>query len=338
VNNRRDHDWSRREFLGALTVVGAAGVLGLQGESLAAESPPEKTRIKLVEITGICIAPQYVVKDLLRDEGFTDVEYFKAGAGIATAKALAAGNADISLNFVAPFLIQMDQGDPIVVLAGVHAGCFVLFGTERVRTVRDLKGKTVGVQALGSSQHVFLASMMAHVGLDPNKDVNWVTHPSPESMRLLAEGKIDAFLGFPPDPQELRAKKIGHVVVDSGKDRPWSQYFCCMVGANRDFARKHPHATKRALRALLKASNLCALEPQRAARLIADRGYNYDYSLETLKEIPYGKWREYDAEDTMRFYALRLHEAGMIKSSPNNIIAQGTDWRFLRELKKELKA
>ena len=56
-----------------------------------------------------------------------------------------------------------------------------------------------------------------------------------------------------------------------------------------------------------------------------------------MQEVPYGKWREYDPEDTVRFYALRLHEAGMIKSSPQKIIAQGTDWRFLNELKKELK-
>jgi NitT/TauT family transport system substrate-binding protein len=110
-----------------------------------------------------------------------------------------------------------------------------------------------------------------------------------------------------------------------------------MVGANQDFVRNHPVAAKRALRALLKASNLCALEPQRAARLIADRGYDYDYSLETLKDIPYDKWRDYDAEDSVRFYALRLQEAGMIKSSPQKIIAQGTDWRFLKELKQELK-
>ena len=96
-------------------------------------------------------------------------------------------------------------------------------------------------------------------------------------------------------------------------------------------------ATKRALRALLKASNLCALEPQGAAQRIAARGYNYDYALETLKEIPYDKWRDYDAEDTVRFYSLRLHEARMIKSSPQKILAQGTDWRFLDELKKELK-
>jgi NitT/TauT family transport system substrate-binding protein len=266
------------------------------------------------------------------------VQYLRAGSGVHTAKAVASGNADISLNFVAPYLIQMDAGDPITLLAGIHAGCFVLFGSDRVRALRDLKGKTIGVLELGSSQHVFLSAIMAHVGMDARKDVNWTMHPARECMRLLANGRIDAYLGFPPDPQELRAKKIGHVVVDSGKDRPWSQYFCCMVGANRDFVRKNPVAAKRALRAILKASNLCALEPERAARLIADRGYDYNYSLETLRDIPYDKWRDYDAEDSVRFYALRLQEAGMIKSSPQKIIAHGTEWRFLRQLKQELKS
>jgi NitT/TauT family transport system substrate-binding protein len=327
---------TRRDLLHG--IAGTAGLLGWPPGHASGQPPLETTRIKLIEISGICIAPQYVAKDLLHSEGFTDVQYFQAAAGIATAKALAAGSADISLNFVAPNIIQMSAGDPIVLLAGVHVGCFVLFGTERVRALRDLKGKTISVQALGSSQHVFLATMLAYVGLDANKDVTWVTNPSPESMRLLADGKVDAFLGFPPDPQELRAKKIGHVVIDSGSDRPWSQYFCCMVTANRDFVRKHPVATKRALRGILKAANLCALEPQRAARRIADRGYNYDYALETLKDIPYDKWREYDAEDTVRFYSLRLHEIGMIKSGPQKILAQGTDWRFLNELKKELKS
>jgi NitT/TauT family transport system substrate-binding protein len=323
--------------LSAAAFAGTGAVLGLRSESIAAEPPPETTRIRLIEIAGVCIAPQYVAKDLLYGEGFTDVQYFRAGSGVHTARAVASGNADISLNFVAPYLIQIDAGDPITLLGGIHAGCFVLFGTERVRALRDLKGKTIGVLELGSSQHVFLSAIMAHVGMDARKDVNWVMHPPRESMRLLADGRIDAYLGFPPDPQELRAKKIGHVIVDSGKDRPWSQYFCCLVGGNRDFVRKNPVATKRALRALLKASNLCAVEPQRAARLIADRGYDYDYVLETLKDIPYDKWRDYDAEDSVRFYALRLQEAGMIKSSPQKIIAQGTDWRFLRELKRELK-
>jgi NitT/TauT family transport system substrate-binding protein len=280
-----------------------------------------------------------VAEDLLQSEGFSDVQYVRMTGNLFTS-ALAAGEVDIVLNFVGPLLIRVDAGDPIVILAGGHVGCFELVGTERVRAIRDLKGKTVAVPAMGDDpQHVFLASMAAYVGLDPSKDINWVTHPGAESIQLLAEGKIDAFLGFPPQPQEIRAKQIGHVVVNSSVDRPWSQYFCCMVYANREFVRKHPVATKRALRAILKATDLCAVEPDQTARFLVDKGYtqSYDYARETLKDVVYSKWREFEPEDTVRFYALRLHEVGMIKSTPQKLIAQGTDWRFLNELKKEMK-
>ena len=146
-------------------------------------------------------------------------------------------------------------------------------------------------------------------------------------------------MAFPPQAQELRAKKIGHVVVASAIDRPWSQYFCCMIAGNKEFVRKNPVATKRAVRAILKASMMCATEPERAARLLVDRGFarSYDYSLQMLKDLPYNRWRELDPSDAVRFYALRLHEVGLIKSDPKKIIVQGTDWRFFNELKKELK-
>jgi NitT/TauT family transport system substrate-binding protein len=153
------------------------------------------------------------------------------------------------------------------------------------------------------------------------------------------EGEIDAFLGFPPEPQELRARNIGHVLVSSAIDRPWSQYFCCMFAGNKGFVRDNPIATKRVLRTILKAADLCVAEPEVVAQRIVEGGYTarYDYALQTMGEVPYGKWRDYDPEDTVRFYALRLHEAGMIQSSPQKIIAEGTDWRFLDELKRELK-
>lgn len=165
----------------------------------------------------------------------------------------------------------------------------------------------------------------------------FVSHPVGDSAQLLAEEKVDALMGFPPVPQELRQKKIGHVVVSSGLDRPWSQYLCCVVAGNREFVRRHPIATKRALRAIAKATDFCAAEPEQAARLVAAKGYPYDYALQTLKEIPYARWRDYNPDDAIRFYALRLREAGMIKSIPNKIIADGTDWRFFNELKRELK-
>ena len=140
---------------------------------------------------------------------------------------------------------------------------------------------------------------------------------------------------------ELRDQKIGRVLLNTTTERPWSQYFCCMLAANREFVRKHPVATKRAVRAMLKASDVCGLEPERAARFLREGGYVkpelYDPTLRLLKDLPYAKWRQSDPEDTVRFYSLRLREAGMIRSDPKKVLAQGTDWRFLNELKKELK-
>jgi NitT/TauT family transport system substrate-binding protein len=332
---------NRRDVLRGLAATGA--VSGLDLGRAAAEPAPETPRIRLSKVPSVCVAPQYVAEEFLKSEGFTDVQYVgEKGAGIGglpLAKAMGAGEVDVAMNFAAPLVVALDAGEPIVLLGGVHVGCFELFGTERVRTIGDLKGKTVAVPQRNSPQHTFIASIVTQVGLDPNRDISWLEQPPSEAKRLLAEGKVDAFLGFPPDPQELRARKIGRVLLNSAVDRPWSQYFCCMVSANREFVRKHPAATKRALRAILKGDQLCAVEPGRGARAFADRGFTGapEYARQAMTEIPFGRWREYNPEETVRFYALRLHEAGMVKASPQKIIAQGTDWRFLNELKKELK-
>jgi NitT/TauT family transport system substrate-binding protein len=329
---------SRRRFVAALSSTGALGLIG-NHTSFAEEAPPETKTIRLIKNAGICIAPQYVADELLRVEGFTDIQHV-VRSGSVMAEAIGRGEVDLSLHFVALLIPAIDAGEAITMLAGVHVGCFELFAKEHIRSIRDLKGKKVGMQGVGLQQHVFVSAMAAHVGLDPAKDIDWVLSPTAPPMELFAEGKIDAFIGFPPEPQELRARNVGgHVVVNSSTDRPWSQYFCCMLAGNRDFIRKHPAATKRAVRAILKATDFCVTNPALAAQRMVDRGFttHYDYALQTLKEVPYNKWREYDPADTLRFYALRLREAGMIKSEPNKLIAEATDWRFLNELKRELK-
>ena len=235
------------------------------GTSFAADGPPEVTTVRLSKISGICIAPQYVVAELLRAEGFAEVRYVAVEAGRHSEK-MARGELDFSLNFAAPLVLSIDAGDPVTVVAGVRSGCFELFAHEPVRSVLDLKGRSVGVQGIGSIPHVFLAVMATYVGLDPVNDIDWVASPSVKPKELFAAGRIDAFLGFPPEPQELRDRQIGRVILNSATDRPWSEYFCCLLSAHRDFVQAHPIATKRVTRAILKATDLCVTQPERVAR------------------------------------------------------------------------
>jgi NitT/TauT family transport system substrate-binding protein len=324
---------TRRQFLTTLSLAGAAGLLHAP-PSRAAEGALETTTVRIAKIGAICLAPQYVSEELLRAEGFTDIRYVETGNLIGPA--IGRGEADFSTAFAIDPIQAIDAGAPIVVLAGVHVGCYELFAKPDIRRITELKGKSVAADS-----PLLLQLMAAQVGLDPANDIHWVTgtDPSFNPLELFAEGKIDAFLGFPPNPQELRARHIGHVIVSTAVDRPWSQYFCCMLMGTRQYVRNHPVATKRAMRAILKAADLCATDPAWVARTIVDRRFTdrYDYALQTLNDVPYDRWREYDAEDTMRFYALRLHDADLIKSTPQKIIAENTDWRFLNELKRELK-
>jgi NitT/TauT family transport system substrate-binding protein len=328
---------TRRRFLRTASLAGAAGLLRAT-PSLAAEGPLETTSVRIAKLGAACLSPQYVAEELLRAEGFNDIRYVDTPPA-AIGQAIGRNEVDFSAAFAVDSIEAIDGGAPIAVLAGVHIGCYELLASEATHSIRDLKGKSVGLQG---SPPKLLTLLAASVGLNPTRDIRWVTStdPSVKPLELFAEGKIDAFLGFAPEPQELHARRIGHVIVSSAVDRPWSQYFCCLLMGNQEYVRKYPGATKRVLRAVLKAADLCASEPARVARQVVERGFvdHYDYVLQTLSDLPYDKWREYDAEDTLRFYALRLNDAGLIKSTPSKIIADHTDWRFLDELKRELKA
>jgi NitT/TauT family transport system substrate-binding protein len=325
---------TRRRFLTTMALAGAAGILPPRRRVWAAEPALETTIVRLGKLPVICFAPQYVCEALLRAEGFTDIRYvdttFQTGQ-----EELGRGKFDFQSALAHDGVLAVDRGLPITIVTGVHAGCYELFAHGDIRSIADLKGKRVG--ALDSR---LLWLMSAYVGLNPKNDLNLIDDPAAKPLELFAGGKLDAYLAVPPEVQELHARKTGHVILRTAVDKPWSQYFCCMLAANCEYAARYPVATKRVIRAVLKAADLCASNPELAARQIVEGGFaeNYDYALQALTENPYNAWREYDAEDTMRFYALRLHDLGAIKSTPQQIIANGTDWRFLNELKRELKA
>ena len=166
--------WNRRRFLAETSALGAASFLDLP-RSFAADPPPETTRIRLVKAS-LCTAPAYVAEELLRGEGFSEVQYLEDDPReIGTSKPVATGVADLNMSFGLTTLVRVEAGEPVVMLGGVHTGCYELFATERVHTIRELRGSKVAVPGIGSTHHLFLSVMTSYVGLDPRREISWVT-------------------------------------------------------------------------------------------------------------------------------------------------------------------
>ena len=336
--------WSRREFLGGLALTGAGAMLGVRPglSPAAAEPPPETTTLRWRALRASCWVPQMVAEPLLRKEGFTDIRYIPYTSAEAPDKEdINTGKIDMTLDFSGRHIRDIVPGNPSVFISGLHAGCYSLIGSDRINSVRDLKGKKVWAWTnVHAGPALFFKAILAYVGMDPEKDVEYVAVSMPEAVELFRKGEIDAFMSFPPGPQKLRAEGLGKVIVDTNGDKPWSQYFCCCVLANRDFIANNPVATRRALRAVLRATDMVAADPAGAARLLVEKGLkppeDEKFMAQALDDIPYEKWRDYNPEDTIRFYGLRLREIGLTKYSPEQIVRQNTNWSFLISLKDEL--
>jgi NitT/TauT family transport system substrate-binding protein len=346
---------SRRALLRGAAGLGLAAATGTLlpgcgyggGEDIKAsepdpDAPLETTAIRLYSLPPAnCIAPQYMAEPFLREEGFTDVQYPKLTLKDAFDR-LASGEVDFGVGYMALLAPLIAEGDPFVMLGGLHLGCWqvVATGASDIKSMRDLKGKTVAAIGPKFTDGLFMALTLANVGLDINKDVKVVNPPPTEFARLLSSGEVDAVVALPPFSQDLRAKGIGRVILDSVVDPPWSNYYCCTAWANREWMEKHPVAVKRALRAMLKGADVVNKDPEGAARFMVDRGYtpNFDYTCDLLKKMPYDAWRNYDPVDSVNFYSLRLKEAGIMDATPEQILERGTDFRYLEQLRKELRS
>jgi NitT/TauT family transport system substrate-binding protein len=152
---------------------------------------------------------------------------------------------------------------------------------------------------------------------------------------------MDAVLSFYPFSEGLRGVEGVRVALNSAEDPPYSEHYCCVIYGRSEFVQKYPVATKRTLRAILKAVDLCANDVESAARIMAEAPgslTDYDTTLRLLSHLDWGFWRTIDPEASLRFYGLRLHESGALSTAPDELIARATDWTFLNQIKAEMAA
>jgi NitT/TauT family transport system substrate-binding protein len=288
-----------------------------------------------------CDPGLFLAKSYLLAEGFTDVQFvntpFTSWGWINDNKAdFACAHSEFAVGAI-------DAGVPLLVLTGLHSGCLELWVRDGIARVSDLRGKRISVRVNDVSDmfYAWFATYLGFVGMRQT-DVEFVTAKGPDDydgmVDAFKEGRADAFLAGGAEGPRLRrlAKAPGHVFLETMIDKPWSQYFCCNLVVNREWARQNPNATKRVTRALLHATDAAARSPARAARDVVAMGGFDDESIvtDTMAMCTYN-WRDLDPEDTLRFFALRLADAKLVTKTPQQILAQGTDFAYMRQLKTE---
>ena len=199
--------------------------------------------------------------------------------------------ADMTATAPPELLPALDTGGEIVYrLAGVHGGCYELFVHEHIRAIRDLKGKRIAVSAISSLEYYFLASMMAYVELDPRRDIVWVDSKSFDGMRRdFIREKGGRLLRVSPAATRAARKKIGRVIVSTAQDRPWEQYYCCMIVARPDFVRHYPIATKRPCVPSSEPPTSVRRTPSERRSTWSPKGsiHRYEIALDVVKSLSY---------------------------------------------------
>lgn len=347
-----------RDAGAAGALLAAGGIAAACGPATTTPTPtpratalpaPETTTLKIfAKPPPTCEAPIWLLNDLLREEGFTDVA--NTPGGIAT------GESDFGVTYGNFFVSGVEAKFPWVALAGCHTGCIELWAAPGIASIGDLRGKTMDVwdKVTGPRPDLratgifygFLLSMLSQIGMDPAEMRLNEVAPTVDTDERYLSGETDAVMTAIHGGPLMRRnpRKRGQVIIDTAVDRPWSQYYCCLLVANRDWARSNPVATKRVTRAFLRGSDLVMADKKAAVQKALSSGIyagtrvpqDEAILFETIEMLSYA-WREYDPEETMRFFAQRLSDVKQLQSSPQQIVEAGTDFAYMRQLAKELK-
>lgn len=299
--------------------------------------PPETKSIRLT--AGPCDSAIYGAERNLRDEGFTDVQI----SGMPLFAGITAGTADIGNSFPQAFFNAVQSGPKVVSLGGLHPGCVEIWAQPGIASVKDLKGRSITVQAktLTDLQYSYVAIVLKHAGVDP-KDVNFVVQADANTTQLYLDGKSDAVFVATTGVPALKANPAnkGKAVYSQVMDEPWKSTNCCFIVASEQWARANPIAAKRAMRAIYRTADTLPADRSDAAKLATDKGlYGGAPALANVREaanmVPLD-WRTYDLEKAVRFYTPLLKDVGLLTASADDLL-KAVDLKTFKELSTELK-
>ena len=278
--------------------------------------------LKVGETQGaLCHAPLQVAmeKGYLDEEGIKWERVDFGGSDIQAA--LGSGMIDCGFGLVGKFIQPIENGLNMVITSGMHTGCtkILVRADSGITSIADLKGKTIGVSSLASSEAITAKRALNAAGVDISADsgeVTFAVYSTTDQPVALMNGAVDAI--STPDPVATNAEKEYGltVLLDTATTEPYASEYCCVSFVSTELADNHPEIAAAFTRAVLKASAYVAAYPEETAKIQIEGEYvsgDPEFNAEILKGYKYIPSVQ-GGYDALVNVANDLHDIGILKA------------------------
>jgi NitT/TauT family transport system substrate-binding protein len=304
-------------FIHKLILTAAISAVFLTGCNQGADtagSGSNKVRVGYIGLT--CEAPIFtaVEKGFFKEEGL-EVSLVKCDWKNYK-DVLALGGFDVTHHLVMYFLKPIEQGLDVKFTGGIHRGCLRVQAATKgnIRSVKDLRGKRIGVPGMGTPPFIFANRVLGANGIDPSKEITWLVFPAGELGLSIDKGEVDAVADSEPIGSLLLAQGKVRNIADQAADVPYRDEYCCAVLVSGKFLARNPKATAAATRALLKAAKWVETNPAAAAKLSVEAKYlasTVDMNTLSISHLRYVPSVS-GAQTAVRLAAAEMKTAGML--------------------------
>ncbi len=299
-----------------------AGVSTTGGsDSTSATVATGEKKLKKITVAyagGTCEAPAFVAyhNGIFKEEGL-DVNFVQMGFEDLKS-GLASGKVSGTVGNFAWFK-PIEQGLQIKITGGLHAGCInaVAPPDSGIASIADLKGKTIGVDAIGGGPMIILSIELKKKGIDPKTDVQWKAYPPAQLEAAIDKKEIQAFIVWDPFGADLVKNKKYVQLLGNGSDEPYKSGYCCYSVVSNKLVENDPEAAAAFTRAVLRAAEWVGLHTREAAQLEVDQKYvaiSVDEDEEFIKQYVW-KPGVKDAAKDVKFFIEQTKDQGILDPS-----------------------
>jgi len=299
-----------------IAVFVTACLMSATGCSKSDKSSAASNKVRVGYIGLTCEAPIFtaVQKGFFKEEGL-EIDLVKCDWKNYK-DVLALDGYDMTHHLVMYFLKPIEQGLDVKFTGGIHRGCLrVQAGVKStIKTVKDLRGKRIGVPGMGTPPFIFANRVLGANGIDAGKEITWLVFPSGELGLALDKGEVDAIADSEPIGSMLLAQGKVRNIADQAADAPYNLEYCCAVITSGKFLARNPKACSAATRALLKAAKWVEANPAAAAKISVESKYlasttdQNTFAISHLRYVPSVS----GAQRAVRLAAAEMKIAGML--------------------------